>query len=59
MSEPQQPEWEAVNRDSMTYRIRIPGGWLYRLSTYQGVAGVFVPYAAVDRDRTIDNDMKE
>ena len=47
MSEVQQPEWETVNKDSMTYRMRIPGGWLYRLSTYQGVAVAFVPYTSV------------
>ncbi len=31
--------WEYVDKDSLTSRLRVPGGWLY----YHAVAMVFVP----------------
>ncbi len=48
MSEQKKPEWEEVSKDSMTYRIEVPGGWIYRISSYQGVAAVFVPKIYAD-----------
>lgn len=54
MSEQKQPEWETVNKDSMTYRLKVPGGWLYKVQSYQGIGVAFVPYVAANEDRSVD-----
>lgn len=36
-------KWEQVNPVGGTYRMKVPGGWLYRDRTPDGVAMCFVP----------------
>lgn len=45
------PEWEIVNNS--TYRLEVPGGWLYRhvLKSHENMQMVFVPL-------TIDSEWK-
>ncbi len=53
---PRLHQWEAVHRGTYehTFRMRVPGGWLYRYQTNPPstiVAMVFVPERRVNRDR--------
>ena len=40
-----QPEWEVADRHAATYRIQVPGGWLYKSGGQFDKTGamVFVP----------------
>lgn len=53
MSEKKYPEWETVNKDSMTYRLEVPGGWLYKVQSYQGIGVAFVP-KPVEKAEVVD-----
>lgn len=37
-------KWEDVADD--TFRLTVPGGWLYRWATYGGMTLAFVPHAS-------------
>jgi len=52
------PKWEdvsgSVENGELTKRLRVPGGWLYRLNLWteehESIAMAFVPDAAIQRE---------
>ena len=37
-------EWEKINED--TFRLAVPGGWIYRISSVENFSTTFVPFSS-------------
>jgi hypothetical protein len=44
-------QWEVVEEESHTERLKVPGGWVYRIRDDSGSAVVFVPEPVKNQSR--------
>lgn len=43
MSEAKKPKWKPVTVEQDTFRLDVPGGWIYSITTNGQESAVFVP----------------